>query len=191
MIAQPDTVTVPETVTPGAGASICTVGITAGVPPVTETVTLDVPVSGVLSVSVAETVIVCDPAVNVEAFSEYEYPTFGQPGRPGYAEHTSGRLKPYVAVPTVTPSTATFTLPIAVPAAVALSIAQPETVTVPETLEPGAGASICTVGGPDGTELPLTVTVTLDAPVSGAGSVSVAETVIVCDPEVSVDVFRE
>jgi hypothetical protein len=27
-------------------------------------------------------------------FSEYEKPTFGQPGRPGYALQTSGRLIP-------------------------------------------------------------------------------------------------
>jgi hypothetical protein len=111
----------------------------------------------------------------------------GQPGRPGKTAHTSGRLVA-VAVPTATPSTRTCTLPIAVPTVEALSIAQPESVTVPETVAPGAGASMWTDGIT--TALP-TVTVTLDERVSGGLAESMAETVIVCDPAVSVAVFSE
>jgi hypothetical protein len=54
-IVQPATVTVPETVTPGAGISMWTDGITAAV---TVTVTLVEPVSAGLSESVAVTVMV-------------------------------------------------------------------------------------------------------------------------------------
>src|SRR5438132_1153962 len=85
-----------------------------------------------------------------------------------------------MAVPAAAPSTLTWTLPMAVPTAVALSIAQPATATVPDIAEPGAGASMCTVGG-----TLETVTVTVADPVSGAASVSVAETVMVCEPELN------
>jgi hypothetical protein len=71
----------PETVEPGAGASMCAVGITTGA--VIVTVTLAEPVSGVALESVAVTVMVCDPVVSVVVFREYEYPTLGQPARPG------------------------------------------------------------------------------------------------------------
>ena len=57
-------------------------GVLSGVPETT-IVTLAEPVSGVLSVSVAETVIVWEPALSVAVFREYEKPTFGHPGRPG------------------------------------------------------------------------------------------------------------
>jgi hypothetical protein len=57
-MAQPATVTVPETVAPEAGKSICTVGITAAVPAVTVTVTLTEAVSAGLAESAAVTVIV-------------------------------------------------------------------------------------------------------------------------------------
>jgi len=67
-IAQPEIVTVPDIVAPGAGASMWTDGITAALP--TMTVTQDEPVSGGVAESVAETVIVCDPAVSAAMFSE-------------------------------------------------------------------------------------------------------------------------
>ena len=54
-MAQPETDIVPETVAPGAGASMCTDGITTGA--VTVTVTLAEPVSGGLAESVAVTVM--------------------------------------------------------------------------------------------------------------------------------------
>jgi len=127
---------------------MCTDGITTALP--TVTVTLDEPVSGGLAESVALTVMVCDPAASVAVFSEYVNPTMGQPGRPGKTAHTSGRLVA-VAVPTAVPSTSTCTLLIAVPTVQALSIAQPETVTVPETVAPGAGASMWTDGITTGT----------------------------------------
>ena len=151
------------------------------------TVIVDEPVSGGFAESVALTVIVCDPAASVAVFSEYVNPTLGQPGRPGKTAHTSVRLV-VVAVPTAVPSTSTCTLLIAVPTVDALSMAQPESVTVPETVAPGAGASMWTDGIT--TALP-TVTVTLDEPVSGGLAESMAETVIVCDPAVSVAVFSE
>jgi hypothetical protein len=66
---------------------------------------------------------------------------------------------------------------IAVPTVEALSIAQPETVRVPETVAPGAGTSMWTVGIT--TAVPLTVTVALDEPVSGGLLESVAVTVMV------------
>jgi len=99
----------------------------------------------------------------------------GQPGRPGKTAHTSGRPV-VVAVPTATPSTSTCTLLIAVPSVEALSIAQPEIVTVPDIVAPGAGASMWTDGITAGA---VTVTVTLDEPVSGGLAESAAETVIV------------
>ena len=185
LIAQPETVTVPETVAPGAGASMWTDGITMALPIVT--VTLDEPVSGGLAESVAETVMVYDPAVSAAVLSEYENPTLGQPGRPGKTAHTSGRLVAG-AVPTAIPSTSTCTLLIAVPIVEALSIAQPEIVTVPDTVAPGAGASMWTDGITAGA---VTVTVTLDEPVSVGVAESVAETVMVCDPVVSAAVFSE
>jgi hypothetical protein len=66
---------------------------------------------------------------------------------------------------------------IAVPTVEALSIAQPETVTVPETVAPGVGESMWTDGIT--TAEPPTVTVTLDEPVSGGLLESVAVTVMV------------
>ena len=183
--AQPDTVTILETVAPGAGESITTVGGTTV--PATLTVIVAEPLSGVPSLSVAITVIVCDPGVNVDVFSAKLYPTLGQPGRPGNAEQTSGRLTPYVAVPAIVPSTLTCTELIAVPTAVALSSAQPDTVTILETVAPGAGMkSITTVGG---TTVPATLTVIVAEPLSGVPSLSVAITVIVCVPGVIVDAF--
>ena len=59
---------------------------------------------------------------------------------------TSGRLIPVVAFPMATPSTCTTTDPMAVPGAVILSMAHPDTVTVPEIEEPGVGPSITTLG---------------------------------------------
>jgi hypothetical protein len=79
-------------------------------------------------------------------------------------------------VPTVTPSTSTCTPPIAVPTVEALSIAQPPTVTVPETVAPGAGKSMWTVGI---TAAAVTVIVSLAEPVSGGLAESVAVTVMV------------
>ena len=52
------------------------------------------PVSRVPSLSVAATVSVCVPGVKAAVFSAKLYPTSGQPGRPGNAEQTSGRLIP-------------------------------------------------------------------------------------------------
>jgi len=91
-------------------------------------------------------------------------------------------------VPAAVPSTSTCTLEIAVPTVEVLSIAQPETVTVPETVEPEAGESMNTEGG---TAAPTTVIVTLAEPVSGELAESVAVTVMVWDPAVSVAVFSE
>jgi hypothetical protein len=56
-MVQPATVTVPETVAPEAGISMCTVGITAAVA-ATVTVTLAEPVSAGLAESAAVTVMV-------------------------------------------------------------------------------------------------------------------------------------
>jgi hypothetical protein len=57
---------------------------------------------------------------------------------------------------------------------------------MPETVEPAAGRSMLTLGG-----AAATVTVTVADPTSGAPSVSVANTVIVCVPGERVAVFRE
>src|SRR5579875_3135389 len=54
-------------------------------------------------------------------FNRKFQPTCGQPGRPGYTAHTSGRLPPYEAFPHGTPSTVTATRLIAA----SLSTAQP------------------------------------------------------------------
>jgi hypothetical protein len=62
-----------------------------------------------------------------------------------------------------------------VPTTEALSIAQPATVAVPETVAPEAGISMCT----DGITAAVTVTVTLIEPVSGGLAESVAVTVMV------------
>ena len=71
----------------------------------------------------------------------------GQPGRPGYAAHTSERALPYVAVPTCVPSTKTVTeLTAYGPTAEVLSIAHPPIPTVPLKVAPDAGASIYTEG---------------------------------------------
>jgi hypothetical protein len=80
-------------------------------------------------------------------------------------------------VPTAVPSTSTCTLLIAVPTVEMLSMAQPATVAVPETVALEAGISICTDGitGPAA----VTVTVTLVEPVSGGLAESVAVTVMV------------
>ena len=67
-MAQPETDIVPETVAPGAGASMCTDGITTGA--VAVTVTLAEPVSGGLAESVAVTVMTCDPSVSAAVFRE-------------------------------------------------------------------------------------------------------------------------
>jgi hypothetical protein len=109
--AQPDTVTVPETVAPATGWSIHT----SGGPLFTVTVTLAAPASGTWSLSRAVTVITCCPGLTFPVFNVNVYPTFGHPGRPGYAPHTSGRLMPYVALPTTAPSNSTCTPLMAVP----------------------------------------------------------------------------
>jgi hypothetical protein len=49
-------------------------------------------------------------------------------------------------MPTAVPSTSTCTLPIAAPTVEVLSMAQPATVAVPETVAPEAGISMCTDG---------------------------------------------
>jgi hypothetical protein len=82
-----------------------------------------------------------------------------------------------VAAPTGVPSTSTCTLPIAVPTVEALSMAQPATVAVPETVAPEAGISMCT-DGIMAAPLP-TMTVTVAEPVSGGLAESVAVTVTV------------
>src|SRR5690242_6274821 len=102
------------------------------------------------------------------------YPTFGHPGRPGYTLQTSGRLRPYVALPTIAPSTDTCTLLMAVPIEEVLSIAQPTRFTALATVDPGDGVSTTKLGGGA-----VTVTVTAADPVSGTESLSVADTVIV------------
>jgi hypothetical protein len=84
-------------------------------------------------------------------------------------------LTPYVAAPTGAPSTSTCTPLIGVPIVVTSSIAQPATVTVPETVVPGDGMSMWT----DGITAAVTVTVTLVEPVSGGLVESVAVTVMV------------
>ena len=89
-------------------------------------------------------------------------------------------------MPTIVPSTLTCTLLMAVPTADELSIAHPETVTVPDTVDPCDGVSMKTVGG-----VACTVTVTLVEPLSGVPSLSVAVTVMVCVPKLNEDVFRE
>src|SRR6516225_329118 len=76
-IAQPVMATGPETVAPSAGESICTLGSGA-----IWNETLAVPVSGFVSLSVAETANKCVPGLNVAVFKAYVKPTFGQPGRP-------------------------------------------------------------------------------------------------------------
>jgi hypothetical protein len=63
---------------------------------------------------------------------------------------------------------------MAVPTTEALSTAHPETVTVPDTADPCAGASMYTVGSGV-----CTFTVTLEEPESGVPSLSVAVTVMV------------
>src|SRR5205085_938440 len=131
----------------------------AGAKPETLTVTLAEPTSGVGSVSVAETVIMRDPGLSAAVFNWKEKPTLGHPSRPGKALQTSGRLDPYVALPTTAPSTFTCTAAMPVPTSDKLSIAQPPTVTVPDTTEPGAGVSMSTNGGRAGTTI---TTVKLD-----------------------------
>ncbi len=63
-------------------------------------------------------------------------------------------------------------------------MAQPETRTAPDTVEPGPGVSMKTLGG-----VAATVMVTLAEPVSGAASLSVAETRMVWEPGLSVEVL--
>ena len=76
---------------------------------------------------------------------------------------------------------------MAVPIAKELSRAQPVTVVLPDRTEPGDGASICYGQGHfTSCRYPSTLAV----PVSGVASVSVAETVMVCWPAVSVEVFN-
>ena len=62
-----------------------------------------------------------------------------------------------MAVPTTTQSTLTWTLEMAVPGTVVLSMAQPETLMLPETVPPEDGESIATLGAP---VILFTVTVT-------------------------------
>jgi hypothetical protein len=83
-----------------------------------------------------------------------------------------------VAVPTAVPSTSTRAPLIAVPTVAALSIAQPATVTVPETVAPGAGESMWT-DGITAAAPAMTVTVRLTEPVSAGLAESVAVTVMV------------
>src|ERR1022692_2218130 len=64
---------------------------------------------------------------------------------------------------------------MAVPIPVTLSMAQPLTKIVPETVAPATGVSMLTLGSQF-----ETVTLTLAEPVSGVASVSVAQTVMVC-----------
>ena len=85
-----------------------------------------------------------------------------------------------MAVPTAVPSILICTLLIAVSIVEMLSRAHPLTVTTPFTTVPGAGVSMNTNGRPAGT-----VMFTLAVPTSGVPSVSVAETVIVCEPALS------
>jgi hypothetical protein len=68
----------------------------------------------------------------------------------------------------------TCTLLMAVPTVAVLSMAHPTTAIVPETVDPWVGASIQTEGG-----VACTVTVTLEEPLSGVPSLSVAVTVMV------------
>src|SRR5580704_7312612 len=91
-----------------------------------------------------------------------------------------------MAAPITFPSTLTSTLLSGVPMPWALSIAQPASVTVPETVAFGVGVSMLTVGGPSA---PVTVMLTLAEPVSGKRSLSVAEIVMVWEPLVRVAVF--
>src|SRR5579864_3632474 len=100
------------------------------------------------------------------------------------APHTSGRLVPYMALPTSAPFTSTFTLPMAVPTTAALSSAQPDTVTVPDIVALAAGVSIQTVGA-----TLLTRTVTVADPTSVYPSPSTAVTVMVCCPALNVCVL--
>jgi hypothetical protein len=65
--AQPDTVTTPLTALPGAGDSRFIVGGPADM--VTVTITFAVEVSGVASVSVAVTVMVCCPELREAVFN--------------------------------------------------------------------------------------------------------------------------
>jgi hypothetical protein len=67
--AQPDTVTTPLTALPGAGDSRFIVGGPAGMVAVTVTITFAVEVSGVASVSVAVTVMVCCPELREAVFN--------------------------------------------------------------------------------------------------------------------------
>jgi hypothetical protein len=76
-IAQPVTATGPETVAPSAGESMCTLG-RGGI----WNEILQVPESGFVSLSVAETANKCVPGLSVAVFKVYVKPTFGQPGRP-------------------------------------------------------------------------------------------------------------
>ena len=90
-------------------------------------------------------------------------------------------------MPTSTPSTFTCILLglMAVPIPVTLSMAQPLTKIVPETVAPATGVSMLTLGSQF-----ETVTLTLAEPVSGVASVSVAQTVMVCGPLVRMSVSR-
>jgi hypothetical protein len=174
-------VIVPETDAPNDGVSMCTVG-----GPVIWNVTVHELDKGVPSVSVAVAVRMCVPALKPVVFKENVKPTFGQPGRPGQAEQTSGRGVPYVAVPIATPSSFICTLEIAVPTAVVLSMAHPATVTVPEMISPGEGTSMKTLGG-----VSITVIETPAKPISDVPSLSVADTVIMWLPAVRDSVFSE
>ena len=91
--AQPEIDTVPESVAPAAGESICTTGGTA-VDDGTVIVMECDPLAVALSVSVATAVMVCIPGLTDPAFREYRNPTLGHPGRPGYAAQTSVRELP-------------------------------------------------------------------------------------------------
>jgi hypothetical protein len=64
-------------------------------------------------------------------------------------------------------------------------MAHPTTVTVPDTVDPALGTSMAALGG-----VAATLTVMLAEPMSGVVSVSVADTVMVCDPGLSVAVFN-
>src|SRR5690242_1082559 len=82
------------------------------------------------------------------------------------------------------PSTFTCTTDIGVPTVVALSMAHPEMLAIPDSTDPATGESMATSGG----SLDV-VTDTLEEPTSGKGSLSVADTVMVWGPEASPVVF--
>src|SRR5579864_466305 len=88
--AQPETVTVPDTVAPLTGLSIHTAAGASA----TVTVTLLQPTSGVASVSEAQTERVCAPDDSDAVFNANVKPTLGHPGRPPNASHTSLRGNP-------------------------------------------------------------------------------------------------